>query len=166
MKNNSGEVITASVIFLAIAIVICLLVITVFVAHINSILYNFKLEMYSLNRSAIIAVNKNKANVDNFSYNAQVYEKEFVNLLKSNYELDDNLKNKNKLISGIEIIEYKIYNARSKDSFSKKNLQDRTIHVVLRVKIKPIILKKLFENIFVFTIHEDVVLNSMIVDER
>ena len=166
MKNNSGEVITASVIFLAIAIVICLLVITVFVAHINSILYNFKLEMYSLNRSAIIAVNKNKANVDNFSYNAQVYEKEFVNLLKSNYELDDNLKNKNKLISGIEIIEYKIYNARSKDSFSKKNLQDRTIHVVLRVKIKPIILKKLFDNIFVFTIHEDVALNSMIVDER
>lgn len=166
MKNNSGEVITASVIFLAIAIVICLLVITVFVAHINSILYNFKLEMYSLNRSAIIAVNKNKANVDNFSYNAQVYEKEFVNLLKSNYELDDNLKNKNKLISGIEIIEYKIYNVRSKDSFSKKNLQDRTIHVVLRVKIKPIILKKLFENIFVFTIHEDVALNSMIVDER
>ena len=166
MKNNSGEVITASVIFLAIAIVICLLVITVFVAHINSILYNFKLEMYSLNRSAIIAVNKNKANVDNFSYNAQVYEKEFVNFLKNNYELDDNLKNKNKLISGIEIIEYKIYNARSKDSFSKKNLQDRTIHVVLRVKIKPIILKKLFENIFVFTIHEDVALNSMIVDER
>ena len=166
MKNNSGEVITASVIFLAIAIVICLLVITVFVAHINSILYNFKLEMYSLNRSAIIAVNKNKANVDNFSYNAQVYEKEFVNFLKNNYELDDNLKNKNKLISGIEIVEYKIYNARSKDSFSKKNLQDRTIHVVLRVKIKPIILKKLFENIFVFTIHEDVALNSMIVDER
>ena len=166
MKNNSGEILTASVIIFAIAIIIFLLVSTIFVAHINSILYNFKLEMYSLNRSAIIAVNKNKANVDNFVYNAPTYEKEFVKLLKSNYELDDDLENDGKLIKGIKIIEYKIYDARAKDSFSKKNLQDRTIHMVLEVKIKPIILKSIFEKIFVFTIHEDVALNSMVVDER
>ena len=79
MKNNSGEIITVSTIFFAIAITIFLLVITIFVAHINSILYNFKIEMYSVNRSAIIAVNKNKANVDDFAYNEQVYKKEFVN---------------------------------------------------------------------------------------
>ncbi len=166
MKENSGEILTASVVFFAIAIIICMLVITIFVSHINSVLYNFKLEMYSLNRSAIIAVNKTKTSVDNFSYNIATYKNEFVKLLKSNYELDENLENENKLISGINIVEYKIYNARSKDSFSKKNLQDRTIHMVLEVKIKPIILKSLLENIFVFTIHEDVALNSMIVDER
>ena len=166
MKNNSGEIITASIIFFAIAIIICLLVISIFVAHINSVLYNLKLEMYSLNRSAIIAVNKNKTNVDNFSYDIKTYKDEFVKLLKSNYELNENLENKSKLINKVKIIEYKIYNAKSKDSFSKKNLQDRTIHMVLEVKIKPIILKSLFENIFVFTIHEDVALNPMLVDER
>lgn len=166
MKNNSGEIITASIIFFTIAIIICLLAISIFVAHINSVLYNFKLEMYSLNRSAVIAVNKNKTNVDNFSYDIKTYEDEFVKLLKSNYELDENLENKSKLISGVKIIEYKIYNAKSKDSFSKKNLQDRTIHMVLEIRIKPIIFKSLFENIFVFTIHEDVALNSMLVEER
>ena len=48
MKKNSGMVVTISTIFIAIAIVIFILVITIFVSHVNSVLYNFKLEMYSL----------------------------------------------------------------------------------------------------------------------
>lgn len=161
MKKNSGMVVTISTIFIAIAIVIFVLVITIFVSHVNSVLYNFKLEMYSLNRSAIIAVNKNKANIDNFSYDVQTYKNEFIKLLKSNYDLDDELKNENKLISKIEIIEYKIFEAKSKDTFTNKNLQVRTIHTVLKVKIRPIILKSILEEIFVFTVHEDVALNML-----
>lgn len=161
MKNKSGMIITISTVFIAIAIVIFVLIITIFVSHINSVLYNFKIEMYSLNRSAIIAVNKNKANIDNFSYDKNTYEKEFIELLKNNYELDDELKNENKLISKIEIVEYKVLEAKSKDTYTGKNLQTRTIHTVLKVKIKPIILRSILEEIFIFTIHEDVALNML-----
>lgn len=161
MKNKSGMIITISTVFIAIAIVVFVLIVTIFVSHINSVLYNFKIEMYSLNRSAIIAVNKNKANIDNFSYDKNTYEKEFIELLKNNYELDDELKNENKLISKIEIVEYKVLEARSKDTYTGENLQTRMIHTVLKVKIKPIILKSVLEEIFVFTIHEDVALNML-----
>ena len=105
----------------------------------------------SFNEDKQIIKNKEDDNIHNNSHHEQE---------------DHHNENKNKLISGIDIVEYKIYNARAKDLFSKKNLQDRTIHMVLKVKVRPIILKSLLENIFVFTIQEDVALNSMIVDER
>ena len=78
MKKNSGMVVTISTVFIAISIVVFILIVTIFVSHINSVLYNFKIEMYSLNRSAIISVNKNKANIDNFSYDSNTYKKEFI----------------------------------------------------------------------------------------
>ncbi len=161
MKKNSGAIITISMVFIGIAIVFFVMIISIFVSHINSILYNFKIEMYSLNKTAIIAVNKNKANIDNFSYDKKTYKKEFENLLKSNYELDNELKNKEKLITEIKILEYEILEERSKDPYTKENLHDRTIHTVLKLKIKPIILSSLLEDIFVFTVHEDVALNMM-----
>ena len=125
------------------------------------ILYNLKIDMYSLNKSAVISVNKYKTSIDDFSYNSKVYKNEFINGLKANYDLNDELENKDKLINKIEVIEYTIYEANKKDSYTKKRVDDRVIHTVLKVRITPIILKSFLEDIFVFTIHEDVVLNSM-----
>ena len=159
MKNQNGNVLTIGLIFVAIAIIIFMFVIAVFMSHINSILYNIKLDMYSMNKIAIIAVNKNKANIDNFSYNKNVYKEEFIKLLKSNYNLDDNLKNDDKLITKIDIVEYEIYEDKKKDSYTGKKADGRVIHTVLKVKVKPIILKSVLEDIFVFDVHEDVSLN-------
>ena len=159
MKNQNGNILTIGLIFVAIAIIIFMFVIAVFMSHINSILYNIKLDMYSMNKTAIIAVNKNKANIDNFSYNKNVYKEEFIKLLKSNYNLDDNLKNDDKLITKIDIVEYEIYEDKKKDSYTGKKADGRVIHTVLKVKVKPIILKSVLEDIFVFDVHEDVSLN-------
>ena len=41
--------------------------------------------MYALNRSGIIAVNKNKANIDTFSYNEKEYRKQFEDLQREIY---------------------------------------------------------------------------------
>lgn len=161
VKKQNGDVLTIALIFVGISIVIFTFVIAVFMSHINSILYNLKLDMYSMNRSAMIAVNKYNTSVDKFSYNYSAYKNEFVNLLKSNYELDENLSNDKKLITSIEILDYTIYQKGAVDSYTKKACDARVIHTVLKVKIKPIILKNLLENIFVFTVHEDVALNSM-----
>ena len=159
--NQKGNVLIISVIFISIAIIIFTFTIAVFTSHINSILYNLKLDMYSMNRSAIIAVNKNTANIDYFSYDENSYKDEFVKLLKTNYELDESLSNLEKLITSIEIIEYDIYEKRQKDSYTGERCENRVIHTILRVKVKPIILRNVLEDIFVFTVHEDVNLNMM-----
>ena len=159
--NNKGNVLRIGIVFVAIAIVIFTFVIAVFMSHINSVLYSVKLDMYSMNKSAVIAVNKNKANTDRFSYNKNAYKDEFVKLLIKNYELDDNFSNEDKLITHISIEEYEVYNKNKKDNFTKKRCDDRTIHTVLKVKVRPIILKEFLEDIFCFTIHEDVNLNMM-----
>lgn len=159
--NNKGNVLIIGIVFVAIAIVIFTFVIAVFMSHINSVLYSVKLDMYSMNKSAVIAVNKNKANTDRFSYNKNAYKDEFVKFLIKNYELDDNFSNEDKLITHISIEEYEVYNKNKKDNFTKKRCDDRTIHTVLKVKVRPIILKEFLEDIFCFTIHEDVNLNMM-----
>lgn len=158
---KKGNVLIIATIFIAVAIVIILFIAVIFMSHVNSILYNMKTEIYSINKSAIIAVNKNETSIGNFSFNKKVYKNYFEEVLKANYDLDDNFCNKEKLIYNIKIIEYDIYEKGSKDSFTSKKCEDRVIHTVLEVKVKPIIMKEFFEKIFTFEIHEDVILNSL-----
>ena len=117
--------------------------------------------MYALNRSAIIAVNKGKTSIDDFSYDLKTYKKEFVSGLKQNYSLNESLENNEKRISKIEILEYEILEEDKKDSYTNKRCDSRVLHTVIEVKIRPIVFVKFFEEIFVFTIHEDVALNSL-----
>lgn len=162
---KKGNILIISVIFIAICIVIILFIATVFMSHVNSILYNIKLEMYSINKSAIIAVNKYQTSIDNFSYNSNSYREYFENAIKTSYDLDDNFMNENKLISSIKIIEYQIYEKGDRDSVTKTRCADRVIHTYLEIKIKPIIMREFFEKMFTFKIHEDINLNMMIVEE-
>lgn len=161
VDNQKGDVLTITLIFVAIALIIFTFVIAIFMSHINNVLYNLKIDMYSMNKSAIIAVNKYSTSIDRFSYNIEAYKEEFIKFLKSNYNLNDELSNSEKLITSIEIKEYAIYERGHKDQYTDEICDVRTIHTVLKVKIKPIILKSILEDIFVFTIHEDVALSSM-----
>lgn len=165
-KRQNGEILTISMIFISIAITIFIFVLAIFMSHINTVLYNFKIDMYTLNKSAVISINKGRTSIDDFSYNPSVYRKEFVEGLKRNYDLDENLENKNKLISKIEIIEYRVYEKDKVDSYTGKRCDGRTLHTLVRLKVKPIILVNFLEEIFTFTIHEDVALNSMIMDRK
>lgn len=161
IKKENGEILSISMIFIGITITIFMFLLAIFMSHVNSVLYNFKVDMYSLNRSAIISINKYETSIDDFSYNKEAYKNEFIKGLKKNYDLDENLENTSKLISKIEIIDYEIYEDNAKDTYTNKKCTGRVIHTVMKIKVKPIILKSVLENIFTFTIHEDVSLNSM-----
>lgn len=161
IKNKNGNVVIVAMIFVGIALVIMMLIIAIFMSSINSVLHGVKTDMYTINKSAILAVNKNRANVDDFSYNEREYKKYFSEMLKKNYNLNDDFKNENGLITKIQIEEYKIYEKGKKDGYNDNKCDDRTIHTVLKVKMKPIILSSLLEEIFTFTIHEDVNMNMV-----
>ena len=159
MNNEKGNTLIIFSILCAILLIILLFTMAIFMSHVNSVLYGLKLDMYSIARSGIISVNKNKANTGNFSYDTKAFKKEFEQQLKETYELDDNFTNNEKLISKITIKEYKIYNKGNKDSYTKERCTDRVLHIVLEVKIRPIILREFLERLFIFQIHEDVDLN-------
>ncbi|MBQ9266857.1 MAG: hypothetical protein IJ217_01000 [Clostridia bacterium] len=158
---EKGNVLIIFSIFVATFLTILIFVAAIFMSHVNNVLYNFKLDVYSIAKSGIIAVNKNKANTGNFSYDAKTYQKELEKNLRASYDLDENLSNRDKLISKVTLEECKIYTKGQKDAFTKEKTDDTVLHMTLKVKIKPIILRDFLEKIFEFQIHEDVNLNML-----
>lgn len=161
MKNKRGNVLLISVLFIAAVLIIFVFIISIFISQVNSTLYRIKTEMYSMNRNGIIAVNKNIANTGDLSYSEKEYKKYFINSLKENYNLDENLENDDGLVEKIEIKEYELLNKNSKDSYTKERLDNIALHTVLEIEIKPIIMKEFLDEVFIFDIHEDVVLNGV-----
>ena len=82
-------------------------------------------------------------------------------MLKKNYDLNDNFENDDNLIRKLEIKEYVILEKERKDGYTNARCDDTTLHTVVKVKIKPVIMQDVFENIFTYTIHEDVNLNMV-----
>ena len=147
---------------MALIIVILFFICAIFISETNSILYNIKLDMYSINKSAIISVNKGiTSRQKNISYNKSDYLSYFKEMIKKNYNLDDNLSNPNGLIQKVEIVDYEIYKKGKQDKYTDKRLNDTTIHSVIKVRIKPVIFENVLRDKFVFDIHEDVSLNKV-----
>lgn len=161
MKNKKGNIMLVAVLFVTVILIIFVFIISIFVSQVNNTLYRIKTEMYSINRNGIIAVNKNIASTGKLSYSEKEYQKYFVNSLKENYDLDENLKNDDGLIEKINIKEYKILKKKTKDSYTKDILENVTLHTVVEVEIKPIIMKDVLDKVFIFDIHEDVAMNGV-----
>ena len=158
--SNDGNSVIIGIIFVAIVIIILFFICTVFIGETNSILYNIKLDMYSINKSAIISVNKGTTSrAKTISYDKNDYLVYFKEMIKKNYNLDDNLINLNGLVQRVDIVDYEIYKKGQKDKYTDKKLQDITIHSVIKVKIKPVLFEELLDEKFVFDIHEDVALD-------
>lgn len=161
MKSQKGNVLICATIFIAIALVIFTFSIIIFMSQVTNLMYNLKTDMYLMNRAAIIAVNRNMGNKDVFSYDEKSYKNVFEEMLKLNYKLDSNFRNINGIVEEIEVVDYKIYKKGSTDLFLNKKCSNDIIHTVLKVKIRPIILKEFLEEFFVFEVHEDVVMNGV-----
>jgi len=159
--NKRGNVFIFSIFLIAIILVILLFTLIIFISQTNSLLYNIKLDMYSINKSAILSVNKGITSREEFSYDEKEFRKYFEKMIKINYGLNDDLENESGLVNRVDIKEYKIYDKGKKDLYTNESLDNIIIHSVITVKIKPIIFEKLLENIFVFDIHEDVILNEL-----
>jgi hypothetical protein len=160
-KNNRGNGLIICAFFAAIFLIIIFFIGAVFISEMNSIAYNIKLDMYSINKSAIIAVNKGATSRSGFSYDLKTYKNEIQKLLKANYGLNDNLESQNGLVQKVELVDYEILRKGNRDNYSNNKVKDQTLHTVLKVKIKPIFNIKILEDVCTFDIHEDVVLNEL-----
>ncbi len=159
MKNKKGNIAIIAMIFTSGVLIIMMFVLAIFRSNVNGLLYGVKTDMYVANKAAVVSVNKNQANIDNFKYDEKEYKKYLKKALMKNYNLNDNLENPNALIKKIEIIDYKIYQKGELDSYTSEKCDNATIHTILKIEVKPIIMAETLEDVFTFTIHEDVNLN-------
>ena len=159
--NNKGNTFLISIIFIAITIAIFVFAGAVYFGIVNSLVSNIKLDMYSANRSAIVAVNKGVTSRNAFSYNVRDLKSAFENHLIKNYNLNNQLENKDGLVRKIEIIEYGILDNRRTDSITKQRSRGKTVHSVIKVQIRPLIMAEQMQDTFTFLVHEDVALNEV-----
>lgn len=161
MKNKNGNIMLVSILFVMAILIIFVFIMSVFIGQVNNMIYRVKTEMYMFNRDGIIAVNKNIANQGKVSYSEKEYKKQFIKSLQKNYKLDENLESDTGLIEKIRIKEYKILKENQKDTFTKKKVGDVTLHTVIELEVKPIIMPEILDEVFIFDVHEDVVLNGV-----
>lgn len=161
MKNKKGNIMLVSILFIMAILIIFVFIMSVFIGQVNNMIYRIKTEMYMINRDGIIAVNKNIANQGKISYSEKEYKKQFVKSLQKNYNLDENLESNTGLIEKIRIKEYKILKENQRDTFTKKKVEDVTLHTVIELEVKPIIMPGILDEVFIFDVHEDVVLNGV-----
>lgn len=149
--GKKGNVFIYSTFFITCILVIFLVTIFIFISEVNSLLYNIKLDMYAINKSAIISVNKGITSREYFSYDDETYKECFIKMLKANYKLNDNLENENGIVQRVKILKYNIYSSNT----------GTTIQSTIEVKVRPIVFHKILENVFVFEIHESTALNML-----
>lgn len=156
--SKSGEISVVIIALTVLFILVFLMVFGVCITYINmySIVYNYKMDLYNLNKSAIMSVNKVEGKFGIYEYNKDRYEEKFLELLKIAYNLNEELKNGNRYIQEVKILEYNIYKSGDVDSCTNKKINEDTIHVVTSITYNPIIFKKLFPNNCTFTIHNDI----------
>ena len=110
--NKKGNAFIISILFIAIGLIIFMFICVVFVGEVTSLAHNIKLDMYSINKSAIISVNKGITSRDSFSYSKDAYKEYFIDMLKKNYSLNDDLKSSTGLVRSVDILQYDVYKSR------------------------------------------------------
>ena len=118
-----GNVLIFSIFLIAAVLVIFLFMMLIFISEVNAYVYNFKLDMYSINKSAIISVNKGITTRESFSFDKKTYQEYFEEMLRKNYKLNENLENSNGIIKSVKILEYDILKSGKKDGNGKADLR-------------------------------------------
>ena len=83
------------------------------------------------------------------------FERLISEAIKVSWKLDDSLKGTG-LISEVKIIEVGLMKNGEVDEIKNKIVEVPTVHILVEVKVKPIILNSFFEDKFRFKLHEDV----------
>jgi len=73
-----------------------------------------------------------------------------------------NLKIENvAIIESADILDLEVLDVDDEDKISGKKVDCLTVHMIIGVKVKPIILNYIFDDIFYFKLHEDLKLDKL-----
>ena len=156
-----------SIVFIVVLVILLLMVLFtfftafVFKHNVNLVLHNLKNDLFLISRNSIFSIEKDMMaeDVDLINY---VDLKEYIkDEIRFAWGLDRNLKNGKGVIKSAKIEDLEILEVGDKDKTNNKTVNCLTVHLILGVKVKPIILEKAFDDIFYFKFHEDLKLDKL-----
>ena len=161
-RKNRGSI----VFILALVILLFMVLVTFFTAiifknNVNLVLHNLKNDLYLISRNSIFSIEKDMMgeDIDLINY---VDLKDYISSeIRTAWGLDRNLKNGTGIIKSAKIEKLTILEAGDTDPINNKQVKCLTVHLMLGVKVKPIILEKAFDDIFYFKFHEDIKLDKL-----
>jgi len=157
MSSENGDATFIVLITTALILIFILfLAMIVFLNNVNLIVHNLKNDLFLIGRNTLFAIDRDMMGEDIESF----YEVDFEKLVKEGmckaWNLDDNLKGDGGIVKEANLSEVKLLKRGEVDIIKNKAVKVPTIHILVKVKITPIIFTSVFKDKFIFNLHEDV----------
>lgn len=159
--KKGSMVFTVGFVVLLIIVLFTFFAVIVFKNNVNLVLHNLKNDLYLISRNSIFSIQRNVMGEDVEEINEYELKYYISNEIREVWNLNYALKNGSGIIQSADILELEVLNSGDIDSVSGKRVDCFLVHVVIGVKVKPIIFNSLFEDIFYFKLHEDLKLNKL-----
>jgi len=160
LKRGSMFFIVGVVVFLMI-VLFTFFAIIVFKNNVNLVLHGLKNDLFLISRNSIFSIEKNLMADDIERIDEDDLKHYISNEISEVWNLDYRLSNGRGIIKSADILELEVLEEGDNDSVSGKEAKCFTVHLVVGVKVKPIILNQIFDDIFYFKLHEDLKLNKL-----
>ena len=156
MNSEKGEATFIVLVTTALILIFILfLVMVVFLNNVNLIVHNLKNDLFLIGRNILFAIDRDMLGEDVESFYEIDFERLIEEGIKESWKLDDNLKGAG-IVKEAKIIEVGLLKKGEKDEMNNKLVKVPTVHITVSVKIKPIIFSSIFEDRFIFNLHQDI----------
>lgn len=153
-QGNSMFIVLTAV--LVITVITLIFIALIFKNHLSLTLNNLRSDFYMIGRNALFSIERDLMGQDV----NQLYENDVKKFIEKEiayiWSLDSNLKNGSRIVESAEILEICLLKLGDIDNVTKKEINDLTVHNVIRVKLKPIAFRSIFQDRISFNIHEDI----------
>lgn len=162
LKNEKGSIIfPVGLMFFLLLIFMILFFIVVSKSTMNMVLHEIRSDLYLINRNAIFAIQKNLMGEDI----SCLYEGELTDLIKegiiTSWKLDNKLKNGKGVIEESKIKNITVIEEGEIDPVTREIANNLMVHTVIKVRVKPVILKSLLADKSEFEFHTDISIDKI-----
>jgi len=159
--NKGSTAFTVAIVVLLIMILFTFFAVIVFKNNVNLVLHNLKNDLYLISRNSIFSIEKNVMGEDVNEIDEYDLKYYISNEIREAWNLGYGLQDGTGIIKSTDILELEVLDVGDEDAINGKKVTCLTVHMVVGVKVKPIILNKIFDDIFYFKLHEDLKLDKL-----
>lgn len=153
-KGMAGSLIAG--IILSVIVFLMIFFVVIFKNNLNSVLHNLRTEVYMISQNSIFALERDLVAKDIYSVYESDIEKFIKEEIRLEWKLDENLKNGQGIVKEANILDISLLDKGDVDNVTNKTVESMTIHVLIEVHVKQMILKSIFTDDMIFKMHEDV----------
>ena len=153
--NKGSTLFTILLVILLTMVLFTFFAIIVFKNSVNLTLHNLKNDLYLIGKNSLFSLERYVMGEDIEEIDEDYLKHYVKEEIKFVWDVDYKLDNGSGVIKSVDILELEALNEDEKDPVSGKKVDCLTVHLVLGVKVKPIIFNQLIEDKSYFKLHED-----------